>query len=128
MRASAGVAAALCAGLAVACSGKVDSLPAGAQVTCATDADCPSGLFCSQVLDRCIERGGADQTAPALVTPLPGLEHHLWMLDGELSLEIDGAAYRLKPGDCMRYLLAGPSRFVCGEKRAARYLLSMVRP
>ncbi|HVN03235.1 MAG TPA: XRE family transcriptional regulator [Bryobacteraceae bacterium] len=61
------------------------------------------------------------------VSPLPGLEHHLWMLSGALSLEIDGTAFHLEKGDCVRYVLSGPSRFVCG-KRPARYVLSMVRP
>jgi transcriptional regulator with XRE-family HTH domain len=60
------------------------------------------------------------------VSPLPGLEHHLWMLDGVLSLEIEGAGFRLEKGDCVRYVLSGESRFVCGKKRPARYLISMV--
>ena len=58
---------------------------------------------------------------------LPGLEHHLWMLEGTLSLEIEGMTSRLEKGDCVRYLLAGPSKFVCG-KRPARYVISMVHP
>ena len=61
------------------------------------------------------------------VSPLPRLEHHLWMLEGALTLEIQGTAFRLEKGDCLRYVLAGPSRFVCG-KRPARYLISMVHP
>jgi len=61
------------------------------------------------------------------VSPVPGLEHHLWMLEGVLSLEIDGAAFRLEKGDCLRYVLSGPSRFVCG-RRPARYVISMVHP
>ncbi|MFO0581648.1 MAG: hypothetical protein U0229_05210 [Anaeromyxobacter sp.] len=69
MRARGVVATALCAALGVACSGEVNSLPVGARVTCASDADCPSGFFCSQALDRCVEKGGADQTAPALLNP-----------------------------------------------------------
>ena len=58
---------------------------------------------------------------------LPGLEHHLWMLDGALSLEIDGITFQLEKGDCVRYVLAGPSRFMCA-KRPARYLIAMVHP
>ncbi|MFT3914858.1 MAG: hypothetical protein QM704_12320 [Anaeromyxobacteraceae bacterium] len=60
------------AALLAACSAAIDPLPPGAKVTCATDGDCPSGFFCSQVLDRCVEKGGADQTAPALVGPQVG--------------------------------------------------------
>ncbi len=62
------------------------------------------------------------------VSPLPGLEHHLYVLEGALSLEIEGVTFRLEKGDCMRYVLSGPSRFLCDRKRAARYVLSMVRP
>jgi transcriptional regulator with XRE-family HTH domain len=61
-------------------------------------------------------------------SPLPRLEHHLWMLDGVLSLEIEGAGFRLEKGDCVCYVLSGPSRFVCGGKRPARYLVSIVHP
>ena len=61
-------------------------------------------------------------------SPLPGLEHHLWMLDGVLDLEIEGAALRLQKGDCARYVLSGASRFECRGKRPARYLVSLVRP
>ncbi len=61
------------------------------------------------------------------VSPLPGLEHHLWMLEGEMSLEVDGTAFYLRKGDCLRYVLCGPSRFICGE-HPARYMIAMVRP
>ena len=61
-------------------------------------------------------------------SPLPGLEHHLWMLEGVLSLEIEGTAFRLKKGDCVRYVLFGPSQFACASKRPARYLLALVHP
>jgi len=61
-------------------------------------------------------------------SPLPGLEHHLWMLEGVLSLSLEGVTFRLEKGDCIRYLLSGPSRFEAGSKRAVRYVISMVRP
>jgi hypothetical protein len=58
---------------------------------------------------------------------LPGLEHHLWMLEGAMSLEVQGMTFHLGKGDCIRYVLSGPSKFVCG-KRPARYVISMVHP
>lgn len=61
-------------------------------------------------------------------SPVPGLEHHLWMLDGVLDLEIEGTALRLAKGDCARYVLSGPSRFNCRGRRPARYLVSLVHP
>lgn len=61
-------------------------------------------------------------------SPLPGLEHHLWMLEGVLDLEIQGVAYRLEKGDCVRYVLSGSSRFACRGRRSARYLIAFVHP
>jgi hypothetical protein len=61
-------------------------------------------------------------------SPIAGLEHHLWMLVGSLSLEIEGLLYRLRAGDCLRYVLAGPTRFQNTGKREARYVVAMVQP
>jgi hypothetical protein len=62
------------------------------------------------------------------VSPVTGLEHHLWMLEGTLALDVDGSRFRLRAGDCLRYILSGPSRFEATGRRAARYLVAMVRP
>lgn len=61
-------------------------------------------------------------------SPIAGLEHHLWMLVGSLSLEVEGSLYRLRAGDCLRYVLAGPTRFQNTGKRRARYVVAMVQP
>jgi transcriptional regulator with XRE-family HTH domain len=58
--------------------------------------------------------------------PKPGLEHHLLMLEGQLALTIDGVTHELKPGDCLRYQLFGPSLFVTPAKRGARYVIFIV--
>ena len=58
--------------------------------------------------------------------PLPprlGLEHHLFLTDGALELTVEGTAHRLRAGDCLRYKLMGPSRFVATGPSAARYIL-----
>ena len=60
--------------------------------------------------------------------PIPGLEHHLWMLEGALDLTVEGKRFRLRPGDCLRYVLNGPTHFACVGKRAARYVVAMVHP
>lgn len=57
---------------------------------------------------------------------VPGLEHHLWMLEGLLSLEVDGIELQLRKGDCVRYVLSSPTRFTCKGKHSARYLVSLV--
>jgi transcriptional regulator with XRE-family HTH domain len=70
----------------------------------------------------------AGSTVSFDVSPLPRLEHHLWMLEGTLLLEIEGTAFRLEKGDCLRYVLSGSTRFVSEGKRPVRYLLAIVHP
>lgn len=55
--------------------------------------------------------------------PKPGQEHHLILLDGALSLTVDGTLYDLTAGDCLRYQLYGSSQFATPETRGARYIL-----
>ena len=57
---------------------------------------------------------------------LSGLEHHLYMLNGELELQVDGTTYHLKSGDCLRYQLFEASRFSTPEHSSATYLLVLV--
>ena len=61
-------------------------------------------------------------------SPLPGLEHHLWMIEGSLNLEVEGTRFELHAGDCLRYVLNGPTHFQGGGRRGARYLVAMVHP
>jgi len=60
--------------------------------------------------------------------PVAGLEHHLWMLDGALTLDVEGQRFQLRAGDCLRYVLVGPTRFHNPGKREARYLVALVHP
>ena len=61
-------------------------------------------------------------------SPIAGLEHHLWMLEGALDLEVEGSRFKLRAGDCLRYVLAGATRFRGAGKRGARYLVAIVHP
>ena len=61
-------------------------------------------------------------------SPVAGLEHHLWMLEGSLTLEVEGSLFRLRAGDCLRYVLAGPTHFQGTGKREARYVIAIVHP
>lgn len=61
-------------------------------------------------------------------SPVAGLEHHLWMLEGTLDLTVAGKTFRLHAGDCLRYVLNGPTRFECVGKKPARYAIAMVHP
>ncbi|HEV7416687.1 MAG TPA: XRE family transcriptional regulator [Tianweitania sediminis] len=55
---------------------------------------------------------------------IPGHEHHLVLLAGMLVLTVDGVRHELRPGDCLRYQLQGPSSFETGD-RSARYIIAM---
>jgi transcriptional regulator with XRE-family HTH domain len=61
-------------------------------------------------------------------SPIAGLEHHLWMLEGSLMLEVEGSEFPLRAGDCLRYVLTGPTRFQGTGKHGARYVIAIVRP
>ncbi|MGI5242598.1 helix-turn-helix domain-containing protein [Dactylosporangium sp. CA-139066] len=69
---------------------------------------------------------GAD--IPYDAPPVDGLEHHLWVLSGALSLTVGGTTFALGVGDCLRYQLWGPSRFVNPGPGDARYVLLIVLP
>ena len=58
--------------------------------------------------------------------PKPGQEHHLIMLDGGLTLTVDGVDHVLSGGDCLRYHLSGPTQFETGLNSGARYLLVLI--
>jgi transcriptional regulator with XRE-family HTH domain len=56
----------------------------------------------------------------------PGLEHHLVMLEGRLSMTVGGVTHNVAAGDCLRYLLQGPTEFSTSDEVGARYILFMV--
>lgn len=58
--------------------------------------------------------------------PVPGLEHHLLLLEGALEVSVDDATHALAAGDCLRYVLYAASAFEAGDRGAA-YLLALHR-
>ena len=70
----------------------------------------------------------AGATVSFETSPIAGLEHHLWMLEGAVTIDVDGSRVSVRAGDCLRYILNGPSSFHNAGKRAARYVIAMVRP
>ena len=61
-------------------------------------------------------------------SPVPGLEHHLWLVDGTVAIDVGGTSWTLSAGDTLRYVLNGPSRFTCTSRREARYVIALVHP
>ncbi|MGW0911079.1 helix-turn-helix domain-containing protein [Streptomyces sp. NPDC002784] len=60
--------------------------------------------------------------------PVPGLEQHLWVLEGELEVTAQDAQHHLEAGDCLRLRVWGPTRFRCTGPGEARYVLAVVLP
>ncbi|MFD7389740.1 helix-turn-helix domain-containing protein [Streptomyces sp. NPDC059852] len=60
--------------------------------------------------------------------PVPGLEQHLWVLDGVLEVTVQESEHRLAAGDCLRTRVWGATRFRCPGPGEVRYLLAVVLP
>ncbi len=60
--------------------------------------------------------------------PVPGLEQHIWVLEGTLRFTAQDVEHRLDAGDCLRLRVWGPTRFRCPGPDAARYALVVVLP
>jgi transcriptional regulator with XRE-family HTH domain len=61
-------------------------------------------------------------------SPIQGLEHHLWIMEGSLNLDVEGSRFELHAGDCLRYVLNGPTHFENAGRRETRYIVAMVHP
>jgi transcriptional regulator with XRE-family HTH domain len=60
--------------------------------------------------------------------PVPGLEQHIWVLDGTLEVTAQDVEHRLDAGDCLRLRVWGPTRFRCPGPEDVRYALVVVLP
>ncbi|GAA4596458.1 XRE family transcriptional regulator [Planotetraspora phitsanulokensis] len=60
--------------------------------------------------------------------PVPGLEQHIWMLEGVLEVTVGDVVHEIRAGDCLRFRLWDRSRFRCPGPDPARYALMIVLP
>ncbi|MET7572167.1 XRE family transcriptional regulator [Streptomyces sp. NPDC005492] len=60
--------------------------------------------------------------------PVPGLEQHIWVLEGALDVTAQDVEHHLDAGDCLRLRVWGPTRFRCSGRDEARYVLAVVLP
>ncbi|MGY6026313.1 helix-turn-helix domain-containing protein [Streptomyces spinosirectus] len=60
--------------------------------------------------------------------PVPGLEQHVWVLEGALEVTAQDVDHHLATGDCLRLRVWGPTRFRCAGDEAVRYVLAVVLP
>ncbi len=59
---------------------------------------------------------------------VPGLEQHIWVLEGTVEITVDDTVHTVRTGDCLRFRLRGPSRFHCPGPSGVRYALMIVLP
>ncbi|MEU8652602.1 XRE family transcriptional regulator [Streptomyces sp. NPDC048737] len=60
--------------------------------------------------------------------PVPGLEQHIWVLEGALEVTERDTGHHLAAGDCLRLRVWGPTRFRCVGGKETRYVLAVVLP
>lgn len=60
--------------------------------------------------------------------PVPGLEQHIWVLEGALDVTVQETEHHLDAGDCLRMRVWGATRFRCPGPGAVRYVLAVVLP
>lgn len=54
---------------------------------------------------------GGQQIITYAAPAIPGQEHHVYVLSGEMQIAVEGKAYDLSQGDCLRYILFGETIF-----------------
>lgn len=85
----------------------------------------PLAGFATELIAAEIAPGGCvDYDEPVL----PGQEHHLCLLQGELAMRIDAQDFRLTAGDGLSWRSQGRTRFHNPGAAPARYLLAMTGP
>jgi transcriptional regulator with XRE-family HTH domain len=83
----------------------------------------PSQALAAEVLECQLDAGVRIAYDSA---PRPGLEHHLLLQEGQLTVTVEGHAHALQPGDCLRYQLFGSSAFETPAGSGAHYILVIV--
>ena len=58
--------------------------------------------------------------APAI----PGQEHHVYVLSGQMEITVEGTAHDLGVGDCLRYILFGETIFKTSNA-SCRYMIAL---
>ncbi|MFT4961549.1 MAG: transcriptional regulator with XRE-family HTH domain [Paracoccaceae bacterium] len=83
----------------------------------------PTGSLVGEVQECHLPR---DTTIMDELPSRPTQDIHLILLDGALTVEIDGNSHALTAGDCLRYQRSKAARFTTSQGRGARYLLVLI--
>ena len=55
---------------------------------------------------------------------IPGQEHHIFVLSGQVEIAVEGRVHALGPGDCLRYILFGETIFRTSDA-PCRYVIAL---
>ncbi|MFB4426125.1 helix-turn-helix domain-containing protein [Streptomyces sp. QL37] len=79
----------------------------------------------AEVIEGTLDAGAALSYENA---PVPGVEQHIWVLEGTVEITVGGTTHTVREGDCLRFRLRGPSHFHCPGPPRVRYALMIVLP
>lgn len=85
----------------------------------------PAAQFRAELIEGQLRPGARiDYDAP----PVQGLEQHIWLQEGGLTVTMDGQSWILQAHDCLRFHLTGRSSFAAHLTDGARYILVVCKP
>ncbi len=67
---------------------------------------------------------GAGQLISYAAPAIPGQEHHVYVLSGQMEITVEGNAHDLGAGDCLRYILFGETIFRTSTS-PCRYVIAL---
>nr|WP_062763396.1 XRE family transcriptional regulator [Falsirhodobacter sp. alg1] len=68
----------------------------------------PNGALSIEMIECTL---GPEQNITYTAPAIPGHEHHLYVLSGRLEMTVENQTHILGEGDCLRYVLFGPTVF-----------------
>ncbi|WP_205949957.1 helix-turn-helix domain-containing protein [Pantoea stewartii] len=85
----------------------------------------PAATFRCELIEGTLRPGARiDYNAP----PVQGMEQHIWLRQGQLTVTMGAQSWTLGPGDSLRFHLTGASGFQAHLTEGARYLLVVCKP
>ena len=67
---------------------------------------------------------GPKQLITYAAPAIPGQEHHVYVLSGQMEITVEGNAHTLGVGDCLRYILFGETIFKTSNA-SCRYVIAL---
>lgn len=67
---------------------------------------------------------GPEQLITYAAPAIPGQEHHVYVLSGQMEITVEGNAHDLGAGDCLRYILFGETIFRTSNA-SCRYVIAL---